>query len=316
MGSMGFGSMKPGSQSTRTSSGLRVGSPNVPNQSGFGAGLVRPHPYLCTACSALIHGVTFAPPESRITTPIIQQKNHPRQCALILRLALAGTLKRQCVQITEAVGSRRRTLTNGNVRQWRVELRVSRPPRHGSARLQNRIRSAVSTPKHGSTQPSRTRHQRRMETLPGCVKARVLQSTTNAGLTRWRGGDHRGSCSTLIKLFQYLNQGMWLRPSRLFPVSDQEIPGRSNRHHVCTQLGSAQSHRRRLSVVNKNLGAVEVGERPENSPASSAQVCIPHKICAQPYLSNRGSIGLPAATLLWEKPKWKALAKILTRSQR
>ena len=116
---MGFGSMKPGSQSTRTSSGLRVGSPNVaPNQSGFGAGLVRPHPHLCTACSALIHGVTFAPPESRITTPIIQQKNHPRQCALILRLALAGTLKRQCVQITEAVGSRRRTRTNGNVRQW------------------------------------------------------------------------------------------------------------------------------------------------------------------------------------------------------
>ncbi len=59
---------------------------------------------------------------------------------------------------------------------------------------------------------------------------------------------------------------MWLRPSRLFPVSDQEIPGRSNRYHVCTQLGSTQSHRRRLSVVNKNLGAVEVGEWPEKQP--------------------------------------------------
>ena len=50
-------------------------APNVaPNQTGFEAGLARPHPHLCTACSALILGVTFAPPESRITTPIIQQQ--------------------------------------------------------------------------------------------------------------------------------------------------------------------------------------------------------------------------------------------------
>ena len=287
MRSMESGAMKPGSRvdgnielAACWRRGRVIGSPNVtPNQRGFGAGEVAPHPHplhtacrLAGCCRPLNLGVAFTTQISHHNPHRPTTKPHPRQCALIPRLSFAWMSKRQCVQSAEAVGSRRRTQHTGNVAR---RIPAKDDVEKSKARLQDRTRGAVSRT------PRRAR-----QWSPGMA---------------WRRSPR--------KLFERAELAeVPVLTSTLIAVG-QRAGNSQDDHRDPTSAQSSQSHPQTTNpAANGNLGGLKTALRLRHRQTRSTfTVHVLRGTCpchVKLTLSVQERIDR-VPTPLWEKPKWK-----------